>query len=210
MLNATQYYKMDLEDFRFPRISAKVRPYYGTMDDFLGLTTRISEWNGPAVRYADTIDALESFPLDQEVCHWMAGQRYPLLTPLADICRYDTILQDQHWDYRCYHGGVYHLQAKEVRVSQILLQGAQGYDRCLRASFTELQACFPKFGWYYPDTSIQGFPGMVTWKDHVHTVHLFVSQCHYRPEDREQALKDMTDPNKIRLDAVVGDIFGEM
>ena len=95
-------------------------------------------------------------------------------------------------------------------MSQILLQSGQGYDRCLRASFTELQACVPKIGWYYPDSSILGFPGMVTWKDHVHTVHLFVSQQHYPSEDWEQALQDMTDPGKIRLDAAVGDIFGEM
>ena len=210
MLTQTQYYQMYLEDYRFPRTSANVRPYYGTMEDFLGLTTRMAEQDGPKVRYADTIDALESYHMDHNITHWIAGHNLPLLTPVEDLCRYDITLKNQQWEYHCYNGSIYKLRAQEVRVSQILFRKPDGLERCLKASFTGLQVSVPKIGWFFPDISIQGFPGIVTWENDIHTVHLLTSQQLYHPDALEQAKTDMVYPGKISLSHAVGDILGEM
>lgn len=210
MINQNQFYKMYLEDYRNPRMYRETRAYYGKLEDFLGLAARLSEKKEAAICYADTIEAMESYYLDQNITHWMAGRMYPLLTPVDEICRYDTILENQKWEYHAISGAVCALRAKRVRVSQILIQTEDGFERCIKANFTGLEVCIPGMGWYCPNVAIRGFPGVVTWDENVHTVHLFSTQCRYRFEEREQALKDITDIGKIRLEAAVGDIFGEV
>lgn len=209
-MDKNQFYKIDLEDYRFPRTASRLRSYYGTMEDLWDLGCRLTECKSTARLYADTIDALECYPQDQNVSHWIAGHHVKIMTPVEDICRYDIILKDQRWDYHFYNDGVCGVRAKEVKVSQILFRTEDGFERCIRAAFTGLQACIPRMGWYYNESSIKGFPGMVTWKNNVHTVLLFTSQQIYSPDEQQQAMADMTDPGKIRLCEAVGDIFGEV
>lgn len=205
-----EYYKLYLEDYRYPRIYGEVRPYFGTMEDILGLAERLSGFEGTAIRYRDTIDAIESFHLDPNVEHWMVGRRYRLLEPMEEICRYDIVLRDLDLGCSTFEETYYRVRAEEVRVSQILLQCEEGFVRCLRANYLQLQVGIPKMGWYYPGWNIRGFPGMVTWENDVHTQHLYVEQCTYAPEERELAMKEITDPDKIQLSLALGDIIGEV
>ena len=99
MMNNKQYYEINLEDYSFPRYASAVKSYFGTMDDIINLMVRLADNDWTRIRYQETIDAAEYYDLDPEITPPVAGQVMPILTPVQEICRFETQLTDQDWYY---------------------------------------------------------------------------------------------------------------
>ena len=209
MTNNEKMYKITLEDYSFPRYTSAVKSYYGTMDDIINLMVHLADNDCTRTRYQETIDAAEYYDLDNEIMHTVAGQAFPILTPVQEVCRFETQLINQCWDYTTFSGAVYPCWAAQVDVCQTLIRTESGYERCLRASISGLSICHHGTGWTTPGNVIKGFPGVVTWDEQCHKLNLFVSQAHYEPDDLKKATGDMVDESAINLSMVMADIIAE-
>lgn len=209
MMNNEKIYEITLEDYSFPRYASEVKSYYGTLDDIINLMVRLSDNDWTRTRYQETIEAAEYYDLDNEITHTVAGQVLPILTPVREICRFETRLNNQHWDYTTTGGVVYPCWAYEVEVCQSLIQTENGYERCLRATLSDLSFCHQSVGWLNVNNAIKGFPGVVTFDDNCHKLNLFVSQHHYEFDELDAATADVVNVNTINLAAIMADIIAE-
>lgn len=182
-MNDKQLYEICLEDYRYPRYASAIKSYYGTMDDMVNLMVRLADNDWTRTRYRETIDAAEYYDLDNEITHTVAGQTLPILTPVQEVCRFGTKINDQLWNYTVFSGAVFPCYAIEADVCQILIRTETGYERCLRAEISGLSICAHGTGWTNPNSLIKGFPGMVTWDGERHVLNLFVSQAHYELDE---------------------------
>ena len=180
------------------------------MDDIINLMVRLADDDGTRIRYQETIDAAEYYDLDPEITHTVAGQVMPILTPVQEICRFESHLPNQRWDYVVYDGGVYPCWATDVDVCQTLIQTESGYERCLKARISGLSICHHGTGWTTRGSLMKGFPGIVTCENgNVHTLNLFVSQEHYAPDQLAWATAEVVDMNRVDLNMVMADIIAE-
>lgn len=209
MMNSKQFYEINLEGYRFPRYASVVKSYYGTMDDIIDLMVHLADNDWTRIRYQETIDAAEYYDLDNEITHMVAGQVLPILTPVQEVCRFETQLTNQRWDYMTFSGAVYPCWAPEVNVCQTLIRTENGYGRCLKASLSGLSICHHATGWTSPGCVIKGFPGAVTWDGQHHTLNLFVSQAHYELDELAMASADVVNVDSIDLSTIMADILAE-
>lgn len=209
MMNNKQYYEINLEDYSFPRHASAVKSYYGTMDDIIDLMVHLADNDWTRTRYQETIDAAEYYDLDPEITHTVAGQVLPILTPVQEICRFETQLTDQRWNYMTFSGAVYPCYAANVDACQTLIRTESGYERCLKAVISGLSICHHGTGWTTPSNVIKGFPGVVIWDGEHHCLNLFVSQAHYEFDELDMATTDVVDVSTIDLSAIMADILAE-
>ena len=204
-----EVFEIKLEDYRFPRYASTVRSYYGTMDNIINLMVHLSDNDWTRTRYQETIDAAEFYDLDNEITHTVAGQAFPILTPVEEVARFETQLTNRSWYYTAYNGAVYPCWAEKIDVCQTLIRTGDGYQRCLRASISGLNICHHGTSWTTPGNAIKGFPGVVTWDSTGHTMNLAVALAHYPFEEQNQAFADVVDIETIDLSVVVADILAE-
>ena len=210
MLNREEIYEICLEDYTKPRYTSAIQTYYGTEDEIRDLMERLrNSTNGAAVRYSETIEAVEYYDLDNELTHTVAGQTLPILKPVEEVCRIETQINNQYWNYQTYEGAIIRCYASRVDVSQCLIATDSGYERCVKASFTGLGVHHHGIGWVNPCNHFKGFPGMVIFDGERATATLFASQMHYDPEELDAAMADTMDVTKIRPSVAVADILGE-
>lgn len=165
-----EIFEIKLEDYRFPRYASAVKSYYGTMDDIVNLMVRLSDSDWTRTRYQETIDAAEFYDLDTEVTHIVAGQAFPILTPVEEVARFETQLTNRSWYYTAYNGAVYPCWAEKLDICQTLIRTGDGYQRCLKAFVSGLNICHHGTGWTTPGSAIKGFPGMVTFDGTSHSI----------------------------------------
>lgn len=209
MSNVKDIFEIKLEEYCRPRYESAVCSYYGTREEIEGLMQRLGSMDGTKTRYRETIQAVEYYDLDEDLTHTVAGQAFPILTSVQEICRYHTTLENQRWEFTAHDGEKFQCYASRIDVCQILLANDEQYDRCIRASFTGLLIYRRGVGWLNPGGVMAGFPGMVTWDGEKHTVSLFASQMTYDPSDLYDALNDTVNVNMISLATAVADIIGE-
>ena len=210
MMNKEKMYEIVLEDYSFPRHASALKSYYGTIEDMINLMVRLADNDWTRTRYQETIDAAEYYDLDDQITHTVAGQVLPVLTPVQEVCRFETHLSNQRWDYVAFSGAVYPCWAFEVDVCQSLIRTESGYERCLKATISGLSICHHGTGWTTPGSQIKGFPGIVTCDgDEHHTMNLFVSQYHYEFDELAMATADVVDVSRINLTAIMADILAE-
>ena len=202
-----ELFEIQLEDYCFPRHVSEVRSYYGTMNDIINLAGYLSDNKGTRTRYQETIDAIENYELDHEIMHTVAGQVFPILTPVEEVARFETQITNKLWNFTAYDGIIYPCCADCVDICQILIRTENDYRRCLKASITGLKICHAAIGWYEPVDAIHGFPGMVNWDGEYHTMSMFVPQTQYKFEDQEKAFSDLVDVGAIDLSITVRDIL---
>lgn len=210
MLSKEEIFEICLEDYTKPRYTSAIQTYYGTEDEIRGLMERLrNSTNGAAVRYNETIEAVEYYDLDNELTHTVAGQTLPILKPVKVICRIETQINNQYWNYQTYEGSIIRCYASHVDASQCLIATDSGYERCVKASFTGLAVHHHGAGWVNPCNNFKGFPGMVIFDGERATATLFASQMHYDPEELDVAMADTMDVIKIRPSVAIADILGE-
>lgn len=209
MFTKDQIYELNLEDYSCPRYTSAIKPYYGTMDEIIEFMIRLENHPEAYSRYKETLDAAEYYDLDNDVTHTIAGQTLPILNPVEEISRLETIRQDARWEYKAYNGTLYPCYASEIEMRQSLVETKLGYELCVQANITGLLVCFPGIGWMCPNSFIRGFPGMVSFEDNTHHMALAVSQMHYEFDERDLAMADATNPNSVDPACLVADIIAE-
>ena len=209
MFNNEEIREICLEDYSRPRHESALCAYYGSEDDIIALMERLKNIAGANVRYGKTIEAVEFYCLDDELTHTIAGQELPVMKPVQEICHFETQLQNQCWNYVTHKGAVLPCYASKIHVCQCLFGTDSGYERCIKASFTDLCVNYHGIGWVNPAFTFQGFPGMVLSDGNRISTSLFVSQAHYEPYELEMATADTVDVSQIDLSVAVADILGE-
>ena len=204
-----QLYEIRLEDYSLPRYASASKAYYGTWRDILAFTDRLRKSEDTSVRYCEIIDAVASYDKDNIPNHTVAGNTYPILVPVKEVCRFETRLTNPVWDFKAHYGSIYPCQAKAASVCQSLIRTNDGYERCLKARILGLQICFQRLGWSIPEDIAFGFPGIVSWENKIHSLNLFVSQQHYDWDELALATADVADISRIDLGVMVADILGE-
>ncbi len=210
MFNREEIFEICLEDYTQPRYKSAIRSYYGTEDEIRDLMDRLkNNTEGAAARYSSTIDAMEFYDIDDEPVHTVAGQVLPLLKPVEEFCRYETQLNDMHWNYNTSDGAFLHCYATEINICQSLIATDSGFERCVKASFAGLRVYHRGVGWVNPCDHFKGFPGMVVYDGKYATATLFASQAHYERHELEAAMADVADVTKVRPSVAAADILGE-
>lgn len=208
-MNEKQFYEIRLEDYSFPRYSSAIKSYYGTREDIDRLIAHLKDDDNLRVRYSETIEAVESYDGTNVPVHSVAGQIFPILTPVEEVCRFETQLADQNWTYVNQQDEVYPCKASTVEVCQNLIRTENGYERCLKVKTFGICISYQGYGWVCPNGVIKGFPGTVTFHDNFrHSMNLFVSQAHYSVDEFAQAMADMVNTDRIDLTAIAADIVG--
>ena len=210
MFNQDTIYEISLEDYTLPRYMSGIRTYYGTEGDIRDLMDRLRNSDtGAAVRYNETIKAVDFYDLDDTITHTVAGQMLPILKPVEEICRFETQLSDQRWSYTAYDGVTIPCYASRMDVSQCLIATDSGYKRCVKADVFGFSVYQHGLGWVSPTYQIKGFPGMVLFDKEKASVTLYAAQQTYGPDELQEARADTVDPDRIRLSVIVADIIGE-
>lgn len=199
-----------LEDFYYPRTASVAKAYYGTWDDIVSLADHLSKIPGTSKRYRELIEKVENYDGIHPETHVVAGVEYPLLTPMVEVCRYESVLTDHNWNGIGFSGAHCSFTADRVVATQVLLKTNSGYCRCMKASFTNLRTCIPNWGWSFLNGATKGFPGVITHVGNTTGMNLFIDQQYYALGELAQAVGDMTDPERINLAVTIGDIVGEM
>lgn len=202
-------YQIKLEDYCRPRYSSAIKGYYGTMEELIEFVLRLEDNEHASSRYHETIDAMEFYDLDNEVTHTMAGQTLPVLTPAQEVCRFETTLDNQYFNYQTASGAMYPCYISGADVCQTLICTAGGYERCIKASISNLRICNHGVGWMCANNLIKGFPGVITWDGEHHILTLAVSQEHYEFDELDIAMEDVVDRSKIDLSFVIADVVAE-
>lgn len=208
-MNINAIFEIKLEDYCRPRYESAIRSYYGTGEDINDLMERLKNIAGASDRYQETIMATEYYDFDEDITHTIAGKELQLLKQVQEICRYQTSFMDHYWDYFTNEGTVFHCYAAKVDACQVLICTDSGYERCIRASFSNLCVHHHGVGWINPCDHMKGFPGMVTWDGEHHNLSLFISQAHYEPNEFNEAITDTVSDERIDLSAAVSDILAE-
>lgn len=209
MFKKDQIFELALEDYSCPRYMPAIKSYYGSMSDIIEFMIRLEDNPATNSRYKETLDAAEFYDLDNEQTHMVAGQSLPIFTPVKEISRLETAQQDVEWKYKAYNGTMYPCQASDIVMRQSLIETESGYELCVQANITGLQVCYPGIGWICPNSTIKGFPGMVTFNDNTHYMALSVSQTHYDYEEYELAVVAAMNPRSVDLATLVADIIAE-
>lgn len=208
-MNNKQLYEIRLEDYSFPRYASKVKSYFGARDDIDKLIAYLKDDDNLRVRYSETIEAAETYDGTNVPIHNVAGQMFPILISVQEVCRFETQLADQSWTHMTHDGQSYPCKAATVDICQNLIRTETGYERCFKARVSGLCVCFQGPGWARINNSIWGFPGVITWDDGDHTLNLFVSQAHYDFSELDAATADVGNVQKIDLSVISADILGE-
>lgn len=209
-MNENAIFEICLEDYTQPRYKSEIRPYYGTENEIHALMGHLrNSTTGAAVRYNETIEAVEFYGLDNDVTHTVAGQTLPVLKPVEEIVRVSTQLRERHWKYTTHDGSVFPCYASKIDVCHSLIHTDTGFERCLRVTFYNLSVSLPRFGWVSYRHNFKGFPSMVVTDGDMVSLALFASQAHYEIDEQDMAMADTMDTSKIDLSVAVADILGE-
>ena len=128
MLNREEIFEICLEDYTQPRYKSAIRTYYGTEAEIHGLMDRLaSSTTGAAVRYNETIEAVDYYGLDDEITHTVAGQTLPVLKPVEEICRFEAQLSEKYWNYTTHDGVTIPCYASKLDICQCLIGQIQSH-----------------------------------------------------------------------------------
>ena len=208
-MNDKQIYEISLEDYSFPRYMSITKSYFGTKNDITDLIDHLRSDGSIRTRYNETIDAFLNYEEDKIPVHSVAGRVFPILTPVQEISRFETKLEDHEWLYTTRNSEVYPFQADTVDICQILVRRKTDYVRCLRVQVSNLSICRHGMSWVCPGDGIYGFPGIITQDGERHSMRLFAPQQHYRLDSLARATADLADIKKLKLSIFSEDMLGE-
>ena len=209
MIDKDQIYELKLEDYSYPRYMPALKSYYGSMSDIIALVVRLEDDQATATRYKGTLEAAEYCDLGEELYHNMAGQMVPFCVPVEELSRLDTTVHNKEWVYTTFSGAQYPCKASEIELRQSLLRTNDGFVVSIRANIIGLQVCYPAFGWIYPKSKIDGFPGTVTYGEDTHRMELSATMAEYSFDELEFAKADALNPDLINWPCLVADIIAE-
>ena len=209
MFTKERIFALTLENYSCPRHLPETKSYYGTMEEMIELMLRLENDPATALRYKKMLDAAEFYDFDNDITHNVAGYDVPVFTQVEEVCRLETTLRDQEWEYQSHSGTLYPCKASHIELRQMVLRTPNGYEHAAQANITGLQVCYPGIGWICPNGAIKGFPHMVTLDGHTHRMALAVSLEFYLPDYLEHAMEDGLNPEAVDLSYLVEDILGE-
>ena len=97
MYNDETVYRIDLEDYACPRFAGRLKGYFGTRVEIVELMSRLSANAHSALRYAQTIEAVDRYILNPEAVHWVGGQKRPVLTPVQPLMDKTVTFENAAW-----------------------------------------------------------------------------------------------------------------
>lgn len=213
MLNKESLYVIWLEDYHLPRFAAVPKPYLGTRAEIEEFVSELAQIPWACDRYWGMINLINSCR-DWDVCditHTVAGQQVRLLTKVKECFRMAGCLEEAAWDYKVFTGNSFPMTAECIEVEQVLVQWEDGrYVRCVKASFQNLMLRCAGIGWCRLEDNGRGFPCVYEHVDDKYIPRLHTAQRVYEADQREQAIADMWNMDKVNLSTVCEDIMGEM
>ena len=209
MLQKDQIFELYLEDYSLPRYMPAAKSYYGTMSEIIDFMIKLEDNAQTATRYKETLDAAEFYDLDNEATHTVAGMTLPIFTPVKELSRLETTMEDVCWEYNTFNRACFSCYASSVELSQFLIETPDSYELCVQANITGLQIHYPGLGWVFPNGAIHGFPGMVSFDENTHRLALAVSQKSYTLDKLDCAMADALNPHYADLSCLVADIIAE-
>ena len=130
-----RYYALLLEDPAAPAFATAPKLYVGREDDVLTVVRRLEKEH----LYLETVSAARAFFAgDQTAMHTVAGNEYPILSPVQPLESTNLLLPHTQWIHTNTWDAEYELRAESVEVEQILVFYKKLYVRCIRACFHNL------------------------------------------------------------------------
>lgn len=135
-----QFYELRLDDYATPSFVSFDKPFYGTMEDIQGFVAALEQDEECRDRHEELISAFHAYENgNHDVKHHAAYQKIPLLIPVNVLERRTTTLQKYEWTHMNIWDCPYDLRCEELQAEQAWIAVHNGYARCLRARFKNLE-----------------------------------------------------------------------
>lgn len=211
MYNDETVYRIDLEDYAYPRFAGRVKAYFGTKEEIMELMSSLSANAHSAMRYAQTIEAVDRYDLDSEMTHVVAGQERPVLTPVQVLIDKTQCYENTQWLHNGCSGAKIAAKAERLEVRQLLLRCGDQVIRCGKFRFQGLHVCMPGFGWVQPGKNLRGFPGVMEYcEPDLHRSTLFSEMEVYEEDKMLQGIVDTKRLREWDYEILCDDILGEV
>lgn len=204
-----QMYCIYLEDYAYPRSHSKLRAYIGTKTEIRVLMAHLSADAHTALRYGETIAAVDCHDINPDVIHHMAGQEMKVLEPVQVLFDRKFKMQDFSWIHNGHTNSKIPAKVSSLEVYQMLVQLGNQLIRCARLNFEDFAVCVPGIGWVLPQSRILGFPGMVQYiEPDKYQATLFAEMETYDSSEIIQAIKDANALKEKDYEVLCDDILG--
>lgn len=209
MYNDETAYRIELEDYSYPRHTSKLKAYFGTKTEIMKLISGLSADPDTALRYHETIEAVDRHTLDPEGIHHMAGQERRILEPVRMIANREISVINPSWLHNGYTNAKVFVKAASLNIQQLLVECEGNLTRCAKFRFDNLMVCVPGVGWISPGPHIRGFPGMFCWMHpNIHHSILYTQMETYSHEALIQAVRDTNQLKEWDYEILCDDILG--
>lgn len=204
-------YRIDLEDYACPRFVSKPKAYLGTKEEIMNLMSHLSANSYSAMRYAQTIEAVDRYDLDPDATHFVSGQERPVLTPVEVLVEQSTVYVNITWMHNCASKADISAKASRLEVEQLLALAGEQLIRCAKFRFRDLAVCMPALGWVRLRGNFRGFPGVMKYSDSGCNYSTLFSEMEiYEGSDLHQAVKDTNRLKEFDYEILLDDILGDM
>lgn len=200
---------IQLEDYREPRFTSKLRPYIGSLEDMKVFAERLAEDPNASVRYHETIEAIDSYEINPDGSHTMAGQEIPILTPAQtlDWDEFQLGYEDQ-WLYEPVGNpgyAPYYMICKDAELEMTLVRVGDELWLCARGTVYGMHRKL--FGRdIYDETGVCGFPGICKQEPGLVEQLLYTVVSTYSVDEMDTAIHDLDTCNYIDLGIVFADV----
>jgi len=204
-------YRIDLEDYACPRFVSKPKAYLGTRDEIMDLMAHLSANSYSAMRYAQTIEAVDRYDMDPEGIHIVAGQERPVLTPVEVLVKQNAVYEKAAWMHHCASKAEISAKASRLEVEQLLALSGDQLIRCAKFRFQDLAVCMPALGWIRLRGNFRGFPGVMKYSDPGCNYSTLYSEMEiYDGIDLNRAVRDTNSLKEFDYEILLDDILGEI
>lgn len=211
MYNDETIYRIDLEDYAYPRFAGRVKAYFGTKAEIMELMSYLSANAHSAMRYAQTIEAVDRYDLDPEMTHTVAGQEKKVLTPVQVLIHKTACYGNAQWLHKGCSGAQIPAKAEQLEVEQMLLRCGEELIRCGKFRMQGLAICAPGFGWVRPGAELRGFPGVMEYcQPDFYRSTLFSEMKCYAESEMLQGIVDTKGLRQWDYEILCDDILGEV
>ena len=157
------YYRLELDDYSAAAFTSFGKHYYGTIEDLRCFFRELSIDEKLKERFKDLISTFQSFEeVQQDVSHYIAYRKVPFLVPAHLLHKETVILENYKWEHTNTWGWPYYMRCDKVESEHIWLACDGEYFRTVKAVFSKLQYAGATDQWKNVDTTLWGFPCILT------------------------------------------------
>ena len=203
-------YGLMLDNYAAPPYISVYKPYFGTIEDFVGFFNRLRNDEYRADGYKDLISTFDRFMQgEKSLKNTVAYSEFSFFEQADIFDEADNELENCEWEHINTWGFLYYMNCSKVKISHIWISLQDTFYRCIRAEFFDL-----KYGMDYGDydepTMFWGLPHQFEVDGNRMYTRLYAVEKFF--DNKDDVLSDMQNfkkDDKPDFSSLIEDIFGD-